>query len=77
MSTTCNLEHSRKNLFQQQLKLRLPKMSALVNSLVVVTGANRGIGLEVSKQFACKQWTVVMCGRNENDIEVLFYDIFV
>jgi NAD(P)-dependent dehydrogenase (short-subunit alcohol dehydrogenase family) len=38
---------------------------------ILITGANRGIGLELSKQFAADGWTVLACCRNPADAEAL------
>lgn len=37
----------------------------------VVTGANRGIGHEVSRQLASKGWQVIMTGRDEETISAV------
>jgi NAD(P)-dependent dehydrogenase (short-subunit alcohol dehydrogenase family) len=34
------------------------------NSTVLITGANRGIGLELAAQFAADGWSVLACSRN-------------
>jgi short-subunit dehydrogenase len=34
-----------------------------MNSTVLISGANRGIGLEFVKQYASKQWRVIACCR--------------
>jgi len=34
------------------------------NSTVLITGANRGIGLELAAQFAADGWNVLACCRN-------------
>lgn len=33
-------------------------------STILITGANRGIGLELTKQYAMHQWNVIACCRN-------------
>jgi len=38
---------------------------------ILITGANRGIGLEISEQFAADGWTVLACCRNPADAEAL------
>jgi NAD(P)-dependent dehydrogenase (short-subunit alcohol dehydrogenase family) len=38
---------------------------------ILITGANRGIGLELSEQFAADGWTVLACCRNPADAEAL------
>jgi NAD(P)-dependent dehydrogenase (short-subunit alcohol dehydrogenase family) len=38
---------------------------------ILITGANRGIGLELSKQFAADGWTVIASCRNPADAEEL------
>lgn len=34
---------------------------------LLITGANRGIGLEFSKQYAAEGWRVLACSRNPSD----------
>ena len=38
---------------------------------ILITGANRGIGLELSEQFAADGWTVLACCRNPADAGAL------
>jgi len=38
---------------------------------VLITGANRGIGLEYARQFAAKGWQVIACCRNPLKAELL------
>lgn len=38
---------------------------------VLITGANRGIGLEFAKQYAANGWTVFACCRSPNDANEL------
>ena len=33
-------------------------------STILITGANRGLGLEFGKQYAADNWTVIACCRN-------------
>ena len=34
---------------------------------VLVTGANRGLGLEFARQYAADGWRVIACCRNPKD----------
>ncbi len=46
-------------------------MRALDGLVVVITGASRGIGAEMARQFAAEKAKLVLCGRNEkalNDV---------
>lgn len=38
---------------------------------VLITGANRGIGLEFCKQYAIDGWNVIACGRNPSTASAL------
>lgn len=38
---------------------------------VLITGANRGLGLEFSRQYATDGWTVIACCRNPDDADEL------
>jgi len=38
---------------------------------ILITGANRGIGLELTEQFAADGWTVLACCRNPADAKAL------
>jgi len=43
-------------------------------STVLITGANRGIGLEFARQYAAKEWQVIACARQPeaaNDLQSL------
>ena len=39
----------------------------MTNPTILITGANRGIGLEVTRQFAEDGWQVLACCRNPDD----------
>lgn len=41
------------------------------DSTILVTGANRGIGLEISEQFAADGWAVIACCRNPASADAL------
>ncbi len=43
----------------------------MTNPTILITGANRGIGLELSKQFAADGWQVLACCRNPADADAL------
>lgn len=43
----------------------MARRDSLVNQTIIVTGANQGLGLEISLQMAKRQGTVYMCCRNE------------
>ena len=46
-------------------------MAAAAPKLIAcITGANRGMGYEVSRQLAMKKWHVIMCGRNLDGLKV-------
>lgn len=38
---------------------------------ILITGANRGIGLELTEQFALDEWQVIACCRNPHEAEQL------
>ena len=38
---------------------------------ILITGANRGIGLELTQQFALDDWQVIACCRNPHEAEQL------
>lgn len=38
---------------------------------VLITGANRGIGLKLTEQFALDEWQVIACCRNPNEADQL------
>ncbi len=40
-------------------------------STILITGANRGIGLELTERFAADDWHVLACCRNPADAEAL------
>jgi NAD(P)-dependent dehydrogenase (short-subunit alcohol dehydrogenase family) len=40
-------------------------------STVLVTGANRGLGLELAKEYAARGWTVIATARNPRDAAAL------
>ena len=37
---------------------------------VLITGANRGLGLEYARQYSQQGWTVLACARNTNAPEL-------
>ena len=39
----------------------------MTNPTILITGANLGIGLELSEQFAGDGWQVLACCRNPAD----------
>ena len=39
----------------------------MANPTILITGANRGIGMELSRQFAEDGWQVLACCRNPAD----------
>ena len=41
------------------------------NSIVLITGANRGIGLELTSQFAADGWNVLACCRHPESADAL------
>ncbi len=43
----------------------------MAESTVLITGANRGIGLELTRQFAADGWRVIACCRNPAEAESL------
>lgn len=43
----------------------------MTNPTILITGANRGIGLELSEQFAADGWQVLACCRNPADADAL------
>ncbi len=43
----------------------------MTDKTILVTGANRGIGLELSRQFAADGWNVVACCRNPAEAALL------
>ncbi|WP_374376431.1 SDR family oxidoreductase [Dongia sp.] len=40
-------------------------------STILITGANRGIGLELTKRYAAEGWTVIACCRKPKDAKAL------
>ena len=43
----------------------------MTDSTLLITGANRGIGLELCKQFAADGWKVIACCRNPDSADAL------
>ena len=39
----------------------------MTGSTIMITGANRGIGLELTRQFSADGWQVLACCRNPQD----------
>jgi NAD(P)-dependent dehydrogenase (short-subunit alcohol dehydrogenase family) len=46
---------------------RMPMPQALRPGTVLITGANRGLGLEFARQYAAAGWTVVATARNPSE----------
>ena len=43
----------------------------MTSPTIMITGANRGIGLELTEQFATDGWAVLACCRNPVEAEAL------
>jgi NAD(P)-dependent dehydrogenase (short-subunit alcohol dehydrogenase family) len=43
----------------------------MTDRTILITGANRGIGLELTEQFAADGWAVLACCRSPDDAEAL------
>ncbi len=43
----------------------------MTSPTIMITGANRGIGLELTEQFAADGWAVLACCRNPVEAEAL------
>lgn len=43
----------------------------MTSPCILITGANRGIGLESCRQFARDDWRVLACCRNPDESEAL------
>ena len=43
----------------------------MTDRTILITGANRGIGLELTEQFAADGWTVLACCRSPDDAKAL------
>ncbi len=43
------------------------RRNVMTNSTILITGANRGIGLELTRQFSASGWQVLACCRNPGD----------
>ncbi|MCP3688645.1 MAG: SDR family oxidoreductase [Gammaproteobacteria bacterium] len=43
----------------------------MTNSTILITGTNRGIGLELTRQFSASGWQVLACCRNPENAEDL------
>jgi NAD(P)-dependent dehydrogenase (short-subunit alcohol dehydrogenase family) len=46
--------------------LPIPDLEALPMDTVMITGANRGLGLELAKQYAADGWRVIACSRRSS-----------
>jgi NAD(P)-dependent dehydrogenase (short-subunit alcohol dehydrogenase family) len=46
---------------------RLPPPRALGPGTLLITGANRGLGLEFARQYAARGWTVIATARNPGE----------
>ena len=51
--------------------LKIKKDGQMTNPTVLITGANRGIGLEFTKQYAADGWQVLACCREPNKADAL------
>ncbi|MEM7315806.1 MAG: SDR family NAD(P)-dependent oxidoreductase, partial [Planctomycetota bacterium] len=47
----------------------------LENQIVIVTGASKGIGAGIAKELALAGATVVLCARNQEQLEALGHEI--
>ncbi len=61
----------RKTTFTAGILAALVLMSAAQAQTVLITGSNRGIGLEFAKQYASKGWTVIATHRRDITPETL------
>ena len=43
----------------------------MTDQTILITGANRGIGLELTRQFAADGWNVIACCRNPDQADAL------
>lgn len=46
-----------------------------MNKLIIVTGGTKGIGKSIIEKFASKDFDIVTCSRNHNDLEQLETDV--
>ncbi len=61
----------RKTIFAAGVLAALALMSAAQAQTVLITGSNRGIGLEFARQYASKGWTVIATHRRDSTPETL------
>ncbi|KAL0428909.1 UNVERIFIED_CONTAM: (+)-neomenthol dehydrogenase [Sesamum radiatum] len=58
-------QEGKKRITNTRTQIEFPFMAEVTKKYAVVTGANKGIGLEVCKQLATQGITVVLTARNE------------
>jgi D-arabinose 1-dehydrogenase-like Zn-dependent alcohol dehydrogenase len=63
VQTDIHSEHLVRDLSQTEEKRAMPR--------VLITGANRGLGLEFARQYAADGWDVIATGRNPEQSEEL------
>ena len=52
---------------ESAISSRLPSPQALGPGTVLITGGNRGLGLEFARQYAARGWTVIATARNPDE----------
>jgi 3-oxoacyl-[acyl-carrier protein] reductase len=51
------------------------RMNSLKGKVVVITGASRGIGAEIAREFAARQATVVVSDRNSDRLQMFYSEL--